>query len=326
MKLTIQQLQTNGIRHEFDYPMRSLSQQNPILETKQTIGAGYSHDIYLEHIWINHSKVAITDTLKFKFNYDFPLVLLQFILSGNGLEEKIGKEAKSHLYEANKQSTVFSGALNGVHEHFVSEYVELLRIHLNPDFFARILPDNSFFEPFRKKISQNEFFRLSDIDLPISPAMLVLLKGIVDIKSQGAYKKWILEAKVIELVSLQLEQYELHCRPLPIGKREKQKDSEKMFVAREVILKHLHSPLSLPELAHTVGTNECYLKKSFKEVFGTTVFGYIHFARMEQAKQLLESGEGNVHQIAERVGYKNANHFSLAFKKYFGHLPSLLKK
>lgn len=326
MRLTIQHLHPNGIRDEFNYPQRSLNPKNPILETKQTIGElpdiGYSHDIFLENMWINHSKVSIKERLKFKFNYDFPMVLLQFVLSSNGIQEKISKEPKTHLYEAKKQSTLFSEALNGVHEHFASDYVELLRIHLKPDFFVQILPDTVFFEPYRRKIAQKEFFRLSDTDMPISPAMLVLLKGIVEIKSKGAYKKWILEAKVIELVSLQLEQYELHCRPLVLGQRNKHKDSGRMFLAQEIILKHLQSPLSIPELARTIGTNECYLKRSFKEVFGTTVFGYIHSARMEQAKELLENEKGNIHQIAEMVGYKNANHFSQAFKKHFGTQPT----
>ena len=44
---------------------------------------------------------------------------------------------------------------------------------------------------------------------------------------------------------------------------------------------------SLHRLALLVGTNECTLKKCFKQSFGTTVFGYLFNLRMEMAVQLL---------------------------------------
>ncbi len=42
---------------------------------------------------------------------------------------------------------------------------------------------------------------------------------------------------------------------------------------------------SLHRLALLVGTNECTLKKCFKQSFGTTVFGYLFNLRMEMAVQ-----------------------------------------
>ncbi len=84
---------------------------------------------------------------------------------------------------------------------------------------------------------------------------------------------------------------------------------------------------SLVGLAHAVGTNEATLKKHFKAVYGTTVFGYLTTCRMERAKALLVNEKLKVALVAQEVGYKYASHFSAAFRKYYGYLPTkLLRK
>lgn len=81
---------------------------------------------------------------------------------------------------------------------------------------------------------------------------------------------------------------------------------------------------SLVGLAHAVGTNEATLKKNFKAVYGTTVFGYLTARRMELAKTLLQTKELKVAAVAHEVGYKYASHFTAAFRKHFGILPNKL--
>ncbi|WP_256441273.1 helix-turn-helix transcriptional regulator [Chitinophaga sp. HK235] len=71
--------------------------------------------------------------------------------------------------------------------------------------------------------------------------------------------------------------------------------------------------------------NDFKLKKGFKEMFGNTVFGYMNQVRMEKAKLLLLEGKNSIADISFTVGYKNPQHFTAAFKKHFGYLPSELK-
>lgn len=84
------------------------------------------------------------------------------------------------------------------------------------------------------------------------------------------------------------------------------------------------APYSLVGLAHAVGTNETTLKTHFKAVYGMTVFGYLTARRMELAKTLLLANNLKVSAVAQEVGYKYASHFSAAFRKYFGYLPTKL--
>ncbi len=87
----------------------------------------------------------------------------------------------------------------------------------------------------------------------------------------------------------------------------------------------MNNPCSLIDLAHQVGTNDAYLKKHFKEVFGTTVFGYLHDAKMREARKMLLEDK-TVTEVAYHTGYRYVAHFTRAFKKYFGVTPNQVRK
>lgn len=99
---------------------------------------------------------------------------------------------------------------------------------------------------------------------------------------------------------------------------------ERIRNVRNMLHDHPAESYSLVGLAHAVGTNEATLKKNFKAVYGTTVFAYLTACRMEKAKTLLAEGHLKVSAVAQEVGYKYASHFSSAFRKHFGHLPTKL--
>jgi AraC-like DNA-binding protein len=46
---------------------------------------------------------------------------------------------------------------------------------------------------------------------------------------------------------------------------------------------------------------------------------------MQHAKMLIQDEKLNINIVAGKVGYKNPNHFSSAFKKQFGMAPSLIR-
>lgn len=103
-------------------------------------------------------------------------------------------------------------------------------------------------------------------------------------------------------------------------------DLQRMLEAQRILDQCWQDPPSIALLAQQVGTNAYYLKKHFKRAFGTTVYTYIMQIRMEKALKLLESKEKRVSEIAHIVGYKHAAHFTTAFKKHFGVVPTLHQK
>jgi len=98
-------------------------------------------------------------------------------------------------------------------------------------------------------------------------------------------------------------------------------DRDKIIQAREILLKHISEPLTIKELSKKVATNECYLKKGFKEMFGTTIFDFFQSQRMEHAKYLLYEKGLSVTDVSSLLGYSSISHFSTAFKKHTGLKP-----
>lgn len=98
-------------------------------------------------------------------------------------------------------------------------------------------------------------------------------------------------------------------------------DREKISKAREILLQHIGEPITIKELSRKVAINECYLKKGFKEMFGTTIFDFYQSQRMEHAKYLLYEKGLNVTEVSLMLGYSSISHFSTAFKKHTGLKP-----
>ncbi|MFN8265803.1 MAG: AraC family transcriptional regulator [Chitinophagaceae bacterium] len=98
-------------------------------------------------------------------------------------------------------------------------------------------------------------------------------------------------------------------------------DREKFIQAKEILLQRIGEPITIKELSRKVGTNECYLKKGFKELFGTTIFDFYQGQRMEHAKYLLYEKGLSVTDVSAMLGYSSISHFSTAFKKHTGLKP-----
>jgi AraC family transcriptional regulator len=98
-------------------------------------------------------------------------------------------------------------------------------------------------------------------------------------------------------------------------------DREKITRSREILIQHIGEPITIKELSRKVAINECYLKKGFKEMFGTTIFDFYQSQRMEHAKYLLYEKGLSVTEVSLMLGYSSISHFSTAFKKHTGLKP-----
>ncbi|MBP7931395.1 MAG: helix-turn-helix transcriptional regulator, partial [Chitinophagaceae bacterium] len=98
-------------------------------------------------------------------------------------------------------------------------------------------------------------------------------------------------------------------------------DREKIIKAREILLSHIGDPITIKELSRKAAINECYLKKGFKVMFGTTIFDFYQDQRMEHARYLLYEKGFSVSEVSASLGYSSISHFSTAFKKHTGLKP-----
>ncbi len=155
---------------------------------------------------------------------------------------------------------------------------------------------------------------------PVTPQMNGIICDMRNNPFKGIMGESYLEAKIIELFLLQAESH----KPLQ-GVDLKSGQQNKVVAAKEYLDDNYQKKIRIIDLATTVGTNQQTLKKGFKEMFGTTIFGYYNDLRMEMAKFLLMYGERTVAEVSDEIGYKNPQHFTVAFKKKFGVLPKSLR-
>lgn len=134
-----------------------------------------------------------------------------------------------------------------------------------------------------------------------------------------------LQSKAIEIISLILKEMIIKNEPNQ-NLILKNDDIDKLQYAKEIINNDYVNPLSINELSKHIGLNTFKLKVGFKQIYNTTIYGYIRDLRMEKAREYLIEGQKNVIEIANMVGYSNPSHFSAAFKKKFGVNPSELKR
>lgn len=98
-------------------------------------------------------------------------------------------------------------------------------------------------------------------------------------------------------------------------------ERDKVLETQRIIMENLDRPMTIRELSREVAMNECYLKKGFKAMFGKTIHEYQQFQRIERSKELLLEGNCSINEVAFKMGFGSASHFSTSFKKIAGMKP-----
>jgi AraC-like DNA-binding protein len=140
---------------------------------------------------------------------------------------------------------------------------------------------------------------------------------------EGALKNIFLQSKALELLLFSSDQFVQNDTDDRYGCRflTHMEDREKIEKAKGILLEQLDAPITIRDLARRVAMNECYLKKGFKAMYGTTIYDYFQKERMEKAKGLLYEKGMSVSEVAILMGYSCISHFSTAFKKHTGLKP-----
>lgn len=201
-----------------------------------------------------------------------------------------------------------------------------LQIQFTREYFKRLMPNgHPLFKSFTDKVNNFELSVLCDADLPITNEMFNVLNDILHCEKEGIIKQLYIETNVLKLLQLQFEQYETTFVKKSIG-TVKEYDVDKLHYARQLLEQNITTPYSLTELARITGLNDFKLKKGFKELFGNTVFGYLHELRMEKAKEMLYSNRISITEISEYCGYTYVQSFTKAFKQAYGNTPEKFRQ
>ncbi|MBC8060835.1 MAG: response regulator [Clostridiaceae bacterium] len=100
----------------------------------------------------------------------------------------------------------------------------------------------------------------------------------------------------------------------------------KTKIQKEIEVNIGNSKLSLSFLSSKMALSFGYLSTLFKSLFGVSFQEYVFTQRMERAKILLLSTDMKNYEIAESLGFEDANYFSASFKKKYGISPNQYKE
>ena len=157
-------------------------------------------------------------------------------------------------------------------------------------------------------------------DGQISPSTAIVLNQLINYNLNSTIKSLYFKGKAYELLSLYFNRGEdANIEQCPFLVDES--NVVKIRQAKDVMIDRILEPPTLTALASEIDLSLKKLKEGFKQIYGTTVFGFLFDYKMEVARKLLESGAHNVNEVGLKVGYSTASHFISAFKKQYGTTP-----
>ncbi|NEQ78075.1 MAG: helix-turn-helix transcriptional regulator [Okeania sp. SIO2C9] len=297
------------------------------IQAEEDLGVRYNRTIKLRpglKIKISGGKAKYTIAREIQHHAAMPLIL-GFQLSGTYRvwTEGIGDD---YYYEKSGENYLFFlPGTKEIEEIPTGVDLQRIRIIVEPDIFRSFSSKLELIPTELKALISNNSRQIFHRNVgAITPAMQQALQQIISCPYQGIARQIYLESKTLELISLQLTQL-IQSQSGIISSSSsgclQPDDIERIHLAKSILEANLENPPSLMELARKVQLNDYKLKRGFKEVFGTTTFGYLQKIRMERGKNLLAEQMLTVARVAQTVGYKSPSRFCDAFKKHFGITP-----
>jgi transcriptional regulator GlxA family with amidase domain len=115
---------------------------------------------------------------------------------------------------------------------------------------------------------------------------------------------------------------------LPYAALARNRQVEDAVIARcqAWIAEHYEEPSPVASMIQLSELTERTFNRRFKQATGMAPIEYVHTLRLEEAKQLLESGDEPVEAVAQEVGYEDAAFFGRLFRRKVGVTPTQYRK
>jgi len=123
-----------------------------------------------------------------------------------------------------------------------------------------------------------------------------------------------------EITSIHKELVEAYAKRMR-AIRKKTMYSKAIIVSLEYIYSHLHTKITLADLAEETKLSPTYLSKLFHKEVGISVSQYIMQKRIEAAEKMLRYTEFSSAEIASSLCFCSESHFISMFKRYVKVTP-----
>ena len=304
---------------------RQLSAKETTLFLPPTLGQGYLRGINLRDgldLFIHEFDLKQDLIIDFrKLSTQYSLIDFTFCVSGKTAGRIPGIKSKLRVSAGQTTFAMIPDAA-GTTELLAGQKITVITVAVAPKLLLTLLDSdlNKFSIDWQQRLqnaASTPYFQPNHT----TPEITHILQLILNCPHQGGIRRLYLEAKVLELIAICMSQLTHYLSDAASLDWVKSKDADSLHRAKDILLQNINNPPSLAALARQVGINERKLQRGFQQIFGTTVFGFLHDHRMEQARQLLETNQMTVEAIANAVGISHRGYFANAFKRKFGSTP-----
>lgn len=252
---------------------------------------------------------------------DQECILMEFILS----EKIIDPEAKTNKSKnvASCHNLRYLPSLATVYPLDKGSTLDVFYVILSKSFYFKLIGKTSKVnESFAASVQHGMEMSLTDTLFSMNYQMEKVINDVRNCTRKGSFHRLCLEIKLLELLLLQFEQ--AHKRNQDSSEKQilHENDVQSIKAAQAILLNNYNMPPTIRQLSQLVGINESKLKSGFKIVFQSTIHEYVTKLRMERANELVKTHNLQMREVAIELGYKNPSHFSAAFKRHFGFLPT----
>ena len=102
--------------------------------------------------------------------------------------------------------------------------------------------------------------------------------------------------------------------------------SDAVQKAKSILDNHVHTTITISELARQVNLSSSQLTRLFKHAFHQTPYDYFLTKKMEMAEVLLVETRLSIQEISDRLSFSDEHYFSTLFKQKMNCTPSSLRK
>jgi AraC-like DNA-binding protein len=103
--------------------------------------------------------------------------------------------------------------------------------------------------------------------------------------------------------------------------RKKKVYSKHIVLCIDYIYSHIHSRITLKELADRLDLSESYLSKLFVTEVGMSISDYIREEKIDRAENMLKFSDYDIADIANYLSFSSQSHFTQTFEKQVGLSP-----
>lgn len=286
-----------------------------------TVLNGEEKVITFEGIQIFFGEVSANGLIDFDVIYDTPFILLTFeIEGGHGFKTK---NSDSSLLEiaSNTCNCSFIPSFNGT-MFYTSEKRKYFTCIFSKEFMSNLLKFHfpKVGKPYLNLIKQNKHFNVFGESKKIPFAIHNILDVIINCYYEGEIKEAFLKTKITEIFVELLAEFK------STSKNNLSEDDILAEETKNFILKNFAAKITLDGISKELTTNKTKLKTAFKSRFNKSIFTFKTEVQMTEAKKMISTKNFTIAEVAYQVGYKNPQHFTTAFKKYFNITPTNYSK